>query len=109
MTTVYNKLIRDNIPSIIEKSGRTPRTRILDEHDYVTAIDRKLDEELAEYHENPCLEELADLMEVIYAAAQARGFSALELEKVRLEKAAVRGGFAKRVFLESVEDEAQIG
>lgn len=108
MTKTYNKLIRDNIPSIIEKSGRKARTRILDTAEYQAELDRKLDEELSEYHENPCLEELADLVEVIYATANARGFSIAELEMVRLEKAAKRGAFEKRVFLESVETEDQI-
>lgn len=56
-------------------------------------IDMKLDEELAEYHKDQNIEELADLLEVIRAAAIARGYSLEELERVRSEKAAKHGGF----------------
>lgn len=62
-------------------------------------IDEKLDEELAEYHTDQNLEELADLLEVIRAAAIARGYTLDELEAVRAAKAEKRGGFEKRILL----------
>ena len=65
-------------------------------------VDAKLDEELAEYHKDQNIEELADLLEVIYAAAKARGYSVEELEQVRAEKAEKRGGFEKRILLKEV-------
>ena len=95
----YNKLVRDRIPEIIEGSGKSCVVELLDDDDYLRAIDAKLDEELAEYHREQNIEELADLMEVIRAAAVARGYSAEELERVRDEKAAKRGGFEKKLFL----------
>ena len=55
-----------------------------------------------EYFKEPCLEELADLMEVIRAVAVARGYTVEELEKVRLEKCKKRGGFEKRIYLKEV-------
>ena len=64
----------------------------------------KLDEELEEYHEDQNIEELADLMEVIYAAAKARGYSVEELETVRAQKAEKRGAFEKKILLEIVEE-----
>ena len=54
-------------------------------------IDQKLDEELTEYHKDQNIEELADLMEVIYAAAIARGYTIEQLEQVRADKAKKRG------------------
>ena len=66
----YNKLVRDRIPEIIEESGKTCKTEILNDEEYLRMIDAKLDEELAEYHKDQNIEELADLMEVIYAAAR---------------------------------------
>ena len=83
---VYNKLVRDKIPEIIEADGKCCKTEILSDEEYIKMIDAKLDEELAEYHEDQNIEELADLMEVIYAAAEARGYSVEELEAVRLAK-----------------------
>lgn len=104
-TIVYNKLVRDLIPELIVSTGKTCRTSVLTEKEYLNALDRKLDEELREYHESRQLEELADLMEVVYASAEALGFSQEELEAVRGKKKAARGGFSERIFLESVSDD----
>ena len=102
MVKKYNKLVRDRIPEIIEASGKTCVTRILSDEDYLRMVDAKLDEELAEYHADQNMEELADLMEVIYAAAIARGYTLEQLEQVRAEKAAKRGGFKKKILLKEV-------
>lgn len=102
MVITYNKLVRDRIPEIIEASGKQCRTEVLSDDDYLKMIDRKLDEELAEYHKDQNIEELADLLEVLRAAAVARGYTLEELEQVRSEKAAKRGGFEKRFFLKEV-------
>ena len=103
MSTIkYNKLVRDRIPEIIEVSGKTCKTEILKDEEYIRMIDAKLDEELAEYHKDQNIEELADLMEVIHAAAIARGYTLEELEQVRAEKAEKRGGFAKKILLKEV-------
>ena len=100
--TIYNKLVRDRIPEIIESSGKTCTTEVLDDEEYIRFLDAKLDEELAEYHKDQNLEELADLLEVIHAAAIARGYTPEELERVREEKAAEHGGFEKRILLKEV-------
>ena len=102
MIKKYNKLVRDRIPEIIEGSGRTCITEILSTGAYLRMLDAKLDEELAEYHADQNIEELADLMEVIRACALARGYTLEELEQVRAEKAAKRGGFEKRILMKEV-------
>jgi predicted house-cleaning noncanonical NTP pyrophosphatase (MazG superfamily) len=99
MTKTYDKLVRDNIPSIIEKSGKECTYRILSDGEYLEMLDAKLDEELGEYHRDGSIEELADLVEVIHAAALARGYTLEELEAVRAKKAEERGGFEKRILL----------
>ncbi|MBQ2903608.1 MAG: nucleoside triphosphate pyrophosphohydrolase [Clostridia bacterium] len=104
MLKIYNKLVRDRIPEIIEASGNTCITEILSDEEYLKMIDAKFDEELAEYHKGQNIEELADMLEVIYAAAVARGYSIEELEKVRVEKAEKRGGFSKKILLKEVEE-----
>ncbi|WP_127572856.1 nucleoside triphosphate pyrophosphohydrolase [Paenibacillus xylaniclasticus] len=107
---VYNKLVRDKIPQIIEKDGKTCRTRILDEEEYVQELHTKLREETAEYlqtnNQQDALEELADMLEVIRALAGAHGASCEQLEAIRIQKAEKRGGFEKRVYLIDVDDEA---
>ena len=105
MVIQYNKLVRDRIPEIIKSFGKSCTTEILSAEDYLRMIDAKLDEELAEYHEDQNIEELADLLEVIRAAAIARGYSLEDLERVRTEKAAKRGGFEKRILLKEVVEE----
>ncbi len=100
----YNKLIRDKIPEIIEKNGQTARIRKLTDDEYLVKLDQKLDEELAEYHADGNVEELADLLEVIYAAALVRGCPADELDRIRREKAEKRGAFAEKLLLWEVRE-----
>lgn len=100
----FNKLVRDKIPAIIEAAGERPVTRILEDGEYLRCLEQKLDEETAEYHEGKNLEELADILEVVYALAEAAGHSREELLSVYEKKHEARGGFAGRVFLISKEE-----
>lgn len=104
-TIKYNKLVRDRIPDIIEESGKTCVTEILSDEEYLRMVDAKLDEELAEYHKDQNIEELADLMEVIYAAAVARGYTIEQWEKARTKKIEKRGAFQKKILLVEVKED----
>lgn len=103
-TKAYHKLVRDRIPEIIEADGKTCICETLSDEDYISLLDQKLNEELAEYQENKSLEELADLLEVMQAVVKARGWALEELEQVRADKASKRGGFEKRILLKEVVD-----
>ena len=98
----YNKLVRDRISEIIEASGKRCVCSTLWDEEYLAKLDEKLNEELAEYQESKSMEELADLLEVIRAVALARGSSAEEVEAIRQDKAARRGGFEKKILLTEV-------
>ena len=100
---VYNKLVRDKIPEIIEEDGKNCKTRILSDEEYIAALEAKLNEEVAEYQADKNLEELADVLEVLQAICVARGYSLEELEALRAKKANERGGFADKIFLDYVE------
>ena len=102
MSIIYNKLVRDRIPEIIKSSDKSCTIEILSDDVFLRMLDAKLDEELAEYHKDQNIEELADLLEVIRAVAVAWGYTLEELEQVRAEKAAKRGGFEKRILLKEV-------
>jgi predicted house-cleaning noncanonical NTP pyrophosphatase (MazG superfamily) len=106
---VYNKLVRDRIPEIIEKSGKQFSIKSLDESDYIKELKQKLKEEMKEYLKSEtnqeATEELADILEVIYALAQTHHTSPDQLEAVRKEKAEKRGGFQEKFFLIQVDDE----
>lgn len=104
MTIIHEKLVRDRIPEIIQGSGKACSTRILTQDEYVAALDAKLQEELNEYQADKSMEELADLLEVMMAVAEARGHTFAEVEAIRQQKAEKRGGFRERIWLESVSD-----
>ncbi|MDQ0483991.1 nucleoside triphosphate pyrophosphohydrolase [Guptibacillus hwajinpoensis] len=104
----YNKLVRDRIPEIIQSNGNKINTRILDEDEYKEELQLKLNEELQEYLEamedSHAVEELADMLELIYSLVEVHNSSFDELEEVRKEKRQVRGGFNERVYLIDVDD-----
>ena len=50
-----------------------------------------------------CAEEMADVMEVLYAMGKTRAVSKREVEQVRSQKAAEKGTFSKKIFLVSTE------
>ena len=89
-TKAYHKLVRDRIPEIIEADGKTCICEILSDKDYVSLLDQKLNEELA------------DLLEVMQAVVKARGWTLEELEQVRADKSSKRGGFEKKILLKEV-------
>ena len=101
---IYNKLVRDRIPEIIIKAGKEPITSVLTDEEYIKMLDKKLNEECAEYQADKNIEELADMLEVIIAITKLRGYSLNELERIRAEKADKRGGFEQKIFLKEVID-----
>ena len=106
---VYNKLVRDRIPEVIESTGKQFSTRILENEEYIKELKNKSFEELEEYinaeNDNDAIEELADLLEIIHALAECHGASIEKVEEVRQKKAEKRGGFKEKIFLIEVEDE----
>ncbi len=101
---IYNKLVRDRIPEIIEADGKKANLETMNDADYLVALNSKLQEELNEYNEDNDINELADLIEVAYAIIEHKGMSIEEFEQIRLRKQAERGGFAQKLFLLSVEE-----
>ena len=99
----YNKLIRDRIPDMIRQNGETPVVRVLGDEEYRHCLERKLDEEVEEFHQDRNLEELADILEVAYALAEDLGHTRQELEETFNRKHEKRGGFRDRIFLISKE------
>lgn len=99
---VYNKLVRDRIVEIIEDDGKVAVFRTLGPEEMEDCLQSKLQEEVAEFLEAGTLDELADIIEVIYALASNRGCNREELDSIRESKTHKRGGFTQRVFLEKV-------
>lgn len=102
MIKEYNKLVRDKIPQIIEADNKVCEKEILSDEEYTKMLDEKLNEECAEYQESKSIEELADILEVVYSIANKKGYSIEMLEKIRKEKADKRGGFSAKILLKRV-------
>lgn len=102
MEKVYNKLVRDNIPEIIEKDGKESVIEIMDEDEFLEELNKKLVEETNEYIEDEDIEEIADILEVIHGILKAKGVSFEEVERIRMQKKQKRGGFEKKIKLVKV-------
>lgn len=104
MEKIYNKLVRDNIPTIIEQDNEIPFTKILNDNDYKIELYKKLKEECDEVIDSKnsveLLEELADLFEVIKSIAQLEDKTIDDIIEIAYQKRLKRGGFEKRIFLE---------
>lgn len=94
------KLVRDGIREIIEKDGKTPVIRIMDEMEYKEELRKKLQEEVQEYLADESVEEMADMLEVMHALCAVTGHTMSEVERVRVRKCRERGGFKKRIYWE---------
>jgi predicted house-cleaning noncanonical NTP pyrophosphatase (MazG superfamily) len=103
--TKFNKAIRDKIPEIIRKDGHSCNIQTLSDEKFLVEIEKKLSEEVIEFQNDKNLEELADILEVIYRIAQLKGISKEELEKIRVKKLQDKGGFEKNLFLIDTSEE----
>jgi predicted house-cleaning noncanonical NTP pyrophosphatase (MazG superfamily) len=100
---IYNKLVRDKITDIIEADGRIAKYRILDDNEYRKELNKKLQEEVKEYLDDNNIEELADIVEVIYGILNSMNVSINEFERIRINKQEERGAFEKKIYLEESE------
>lgn len=96
----YNKLVRDNIPDIIKAKGEDVVMHIAGDVEYGQKLREKLQEEVAEYLNDESAGEIADILEVIDAIAEFKGFNPDEIMVVKKEKAEKRGRFEKRIILD---------
>ena len=100
----YGKLVRDRIIDIIKSKGENPIYHTLSDEEYLKELHKKLFEEANEFVENDDPEELADLLEVVYAIAKHKNINMQEVEEERVKKREKRGGFEDKIYLEGVED-----
>lgn len=102
---VFNKLVRDKIPEMLDKNGGETETKILNDEEYIKCLYEKLKEECTEVVEaasrKDLIEELADLNEVILSLTKAKNIDMEEIESTRIKKREKRGGFDSKIFLKS--------
>ena len=103
-SVIYNKLVRDKIPEIINATGKTCVCEPISDGLYLEKLNEKLLEEVQEYLESGTLEELADIGEVMHAILAYKHIPLDEIQRVRTEKLEARGGFEKRLLLKEVKE-----
>ena len=99
MLTMSEKLVRDWIPWIIRSQVRDCECRVADDDEYPVMLIDKLDEEIAEFKAERNLEELADIMEVLFALAKEMGYEESDLIEENARKRGERGSFEDRIVM----------
>ncbi|KYK24648.1 hypothetical protein AYK26_03565 [Euryarchaeota archaeon SM23-78] len=99
----HNKLVRDKIPEIIKQKGKTPITYIAKDDEFWIKLKEKLLEEVNEFVESENHEELADIMEIVYAICDHKKIDIKELELLRRMKAEERGAFKNKIILDETK------
>lgn len=100
----YNKLFRDNIPEIIKEKNSIPLIHTSSEEEYWKKLKEKLQEEVDEFNEDGNEEELADILEIIYAICDFKNIDKNTLENLRKEKADSKGRFKDRMILDEIKE-----
>ena len=100
MKKIFNKLVRDRIPEIIKKDGHKCKFHIADENEFELKLHEKLQEEINEFFENPCAEEIADIVEVLDTIRKHHKIDYNEIKHQKKIKFIKRGGFNKNLILE---------
>lgn len=99
----YNKIVRDKIPEIVTAKGLTVETRELSDEEILKELYKKIVEEAVELssadNKADIINEIADVLEVLYSLSERNGITLDEIEETRLLKAEKRGSFKKGVFV----------
>lgn len=98
----YNKLVRDNIPDILDKKGVPYEKRIASPEEYKIELIKKLEEEIKEFMEANDEEELADIIEVIEALKKLPEYE--NVEELRKKKLEEKGAFEQKIILKGEKD-----
>jgi len=97
-----NKLIRDRAMEPELKYGCTFTQYACEPEEYYRRLKEKLAEEVSEFLSDQKVEELGDVLEVIYALAAYKGYTAKQIEEVTDNKRNKVGGFEQRLVLKEV-------
>ncbi len=103
----FNKLIRNNLPDRMKKEGVSVNSETLSADAYIKRLKNKIIEEANEVAASVTVEELeielADVMEVIHALAEASGLEMSAIENARLKKRQENGYFHPSCYVHHIE------
>lgn len=98
------KLVRDNIPQIIMRSGkRCQYFKVTSKDQHMAFLKEKMIEELEEFLEDPCEEEAGDMLEVFLSMLKIKGISFDAVQDASYVKMLERGSFEEGIVLTNVE------
>ena len=100
----HYKLVRNNIPDILKNKGINCNFHIAGADEFEKELYKKLIEELEEFKENPCVEELADMLEVLDSMRRFHKINLNELKTNKSVKKEERGGFSDRIILDTTSE-----
>jgi predicted house-cleaning noncanonical NTP pyrophosphatase (MazG superfamily) len=95
------KLVRDNIPELATANGHPGTFHQATEAEYALCLRAKLLEEAQEAATAApagLVEELGDVLQVLYALAEQVGAAAAEIECARVRKARTHGAYTRRLL-----------
>jgi predicted house-cleaning noncanonical NTP pyrophosphatase (MazG superfamily) len=94
------KLIRDRIPELATANGHPGTFHQATEAEFAVLLWAKLLEEASEgatAAPATLVEELGDVLQVLYALAELAGYAAAEIECARVRKARTHGAYTRRL------------
>ena len=95
---MLEKLVRDRVPElapILDENLRCAK----DDGEYFSLLRRKLTEEVEEFLQSECIEELADVLEVMEALCGLLGSVPSDLVRIKTAKKDRLGGFERRFVI----------
>ena len=100
---MISKLVRNNIPAIIERTGRQPVWYNASPHEMGGRLIEKIREEVSEFEESPCIEEAADIYEVFLHMINHWKLDIEIVKMVADSKRKIKGSFSEGIVLEGTK------
>ena len=99
---VHNKIVRNNIPMLLEQNGKHVKMHTLSDSEYSDAVLNKLSEKVDEYSSTNNIECLADMLELIETLLDHKNIPFEVIRELQLGKREARGGYDKKLFIEEI-------
>lgn len=104
MFTPYDKIFRDKIPRLIESQGRKVKYSIASDEEAYEYLIEELFTKSTKFADNEKIDDLVDIVEIVFALAELRGITDKSLLSEIYNKRIAKGGFEKNIVLKGVDN-----